>query len=64
MKQFTDLYKAIFGEKGMKRFCEVTEKVKRGRMTYRQAASTLGITYYEFARALLDEKSAIDQQSS
>lgn len=40
------LYKARFGNDGMKRFNEVTEKVNAGKMTYRQAASTLGITYY------------------
>jgi len=44
----------------VKRFSEVVEKVKAGRMTYRQAASTLGITYYEFI-SLLDETGAIDE---
>jgi DNA-binding transcriptional ArsR family regulator len=48
------VYKAQFGEKGMERLREVSKKVKAGKMTYRQAASTLGITYYEFV-SLLEE---------
>jgi DNA-binding transcriptional ArsR family regulator len=52
-----DLYKAKFGDEGMKRLREVSKKVKAGKMTYRQAASTLGITYYEFV-SLLEETGA------
>jgi len=51
------LYKTRFGDDGMKRLGEATEKVNAGKMTYRQAASTLGITYYEFV-SLLDETGA------
>jgi len=36
---------------------EITEKAKAGKMTYRQATSTLGITYYEFV-SLIDETGA------
>jgi hypothetical protein len=57
-----DLYEAKFGNEGMKRFRQITDKVKAGQMTYRQAASTLGVTYYEFV-SLLDETGAIRQQS-
>jgi DNA-binding transcriptional ArsR family regulator len=53
-----NVYKTRFGDDGMKRLDEVTEKVNAGKMTYRQAASTLGITYYEFV-SLLDETGAI-----
>jgi len=59
-QSIVDIYKARFGEDGMKRFEEVAEKVRAGRMTYRQAASTLGITYYEFV-SLLDEIGAVDE---
>jgi len=52
------LYKTRFGDDGMKRLGEVAEKVNAGKMTYRQAASTLGISYYEFV-SLLDETGAI-----
>lgn len=55
-----DVYKARFGGDGVKRLNEAVEKVKAGKMTYRQAASTLGITYYEFV-SLLDETGAIDE---
>jgi DNA-binding transcriptional ArsR family regulator len=55
----TDLYRGRFGDEGVKKFTEVTAKVKAGRMTFRQAASTLGITYYEFV-SLLDETGAAD----
>ena len=55
----TDLYRGRFGEEGVKKFNEVAAKVKAGRMTFRQAASTLGITYYEFV-SLLDEAGALD----
>jgi hypothetical protein len=54
-----DLYKTRFGNEGMKRFRQITDKVKAGHMTYRQAASTLGVTYYEFV-SLLDETDAAD----
>jgi len=53
-----NLYKNRFGDDGMRRLGEVAEKVNAGKMTYRQAASTLGITYYEFV-SLLDETGAI-----
>lgn len=53
-----NLYRSRFGEEGMRRFSEVARKVKAGNMTYRQAASTLGITYYEFV-SLMDEAGAI-----
>jgi DNA-binding transcriptional ArsR family regulator len=52
-----DVYRAKFGEEGMKRLREVAKKAKAGKMTYRQAASTLGITYYEFV-SLLEETGA------
>jgi DNA-binding transcriptional ArsR family regulator len=55
----TDLYRGRFGDEGMKKFNEVAAKVKAGRLTFRQAASTLGITYYEFV-SLLDEAGALD----
>jgi len=53
----TDLYRGRFGDEGMKKFNEVAVKVKAGKMTFRQAASTLGITYYEFV-SLLEETGA------
>jgi DNA-binding transcriptional ArsR family regulator len=49
-----DVYKAKFGDEGMKRLREVVMKAKAGKMTFRQAASTLGISYYEFV-SLLEE---------
>jgi DNA-binding transcriptional ArsR family regulator len=55
----TELYRGRFGDEGMKKFNEVAAKVKAGRLTFRQAASTLGITYYEFV-SLLDEAGALD----
>jgi len=55
----TDLYRGRFGDEGMNRLNEVATKVKAGRMTFRQAAATLGITYYEFV-SLLDEAGALD----
>ena len=48
------VYKAKFGEDGVKRLRDVAEKVHAGKMTRRQAASTLGISYFEFV-SLLDE---------
>ena len=54
-----DIYKAKFGEEGMKRLKEAARKVKAGKITYRQAASTLGITYYEFV-SLLEEIGVAD----
>lgn len=51
---FLKLYRSRFGEEGMRRLSEVTKSVSAGRMTYRQAAAALGITYYEFV-SLLDE---------
>jgi len=56
-RSILNLYKARFGDGGMRRFSQVAEKVNTGKMTYRQAASTLGITYYEFV-VLLDETGA------
>lgn len=47
-----DVYKAKFGNEGIKHLKEVSEKAKAGKMTFRQAASTLGITYYEFVSLL------------
>jgi hypothetical protein len=55
----TDLYIDRFGEEGMAKFDEVAAKARAGRMTFRQAAATLGITYYEFV-SLLDEMAQID----
>ena len=55
----TDLYRGRFGDEGMNRLNEVAAKVKAERMTFRQAAATLGITYYEFV-SLLDEAGALD----
>lgn len=55
-----DLYRVRFGDYGMKRFDEVVRKVKAGKMTHRQAASTLGVTYYEFV-SLLDETGAANE---
>jgi DNA-binding transcriptional ArsR family regulator len=40
----TALYRGRFGDEGVKKFNEVAAKVKAGRLTFRQAASTLGIT--------------------
>jgi len=51
-------FKARFGDDGMRRLSHVTGKVRRGVMTYRQGASTLGVSYYEFV-SLLDETGAI-----
>jgi len=55
-----DVYKARFGDEGMEHLKEVFEKVKAGNMTFRQAASTLGITYYELV-SLLDETGAVNE---
>jgi len=54
-----DIYRAKFGDEGMKRLNEVAGKVRAGKMTYRQAASTLGVTYYEFV-SLMEETGAAD----
>jgi DNA-binding transcriptional ArsR family regulator len=54
-----DVYRAKFGDEGMKRLSEVAKKVRAGKMTYRQAASTLGVTYYEFV-SLMEETGATD----
>lgn len=53
-QSFLNLYRTRFGDDGIKRLNKLTEKVSAGKMTYRQAASILGITYYEFV-SLLDE---------
>jgi DNA-binding transcriptional ArsR family regulator len=55
----TELYRGRFGDEGIQRFNDVTAKAKAGKMTYRQAAATLGITYYEFI-SLLDEAGALN----
>lgn len=55
----TDAYRSRFGDEGMTRFSEVAVKAKTGKMTFRQAAATLGITYFEFV-SLLDEAGSID----
>lgn len=55
----TELYRGRFGDEGINRLNEVAVKVKAGKMTFRQAAATLGITYYEFV-SLLDEAGALD----
>ena len=54
-----DLYKGRFGDIGLEKFKKVASKARAGKMTFRQAASTLGITYYEFV-SLLDEAGSID----
>ncbi len=54
-----DLYKGRFGDEGIQKFNKVAEKVKSAKMTFRQAAATLGITYFEFV-SLLDEAGALD----
>jgi DNA-binding transcriptional ArsR family regulator len=54
-----DLYKGRFGAEGIEKFNKVAEKVKSEKMTFRQAAATLGISYYEFV-CLLDEVGGID----
>ena len=56
-QSFLNLYRTRFGDDGIKRLNELLENVSAGKMTYRQAASTLGITYYEFV-SLLDETGA------
>jgi DNA-binding transcriptional ArsR family regulator len=52
-------FKGRFGEAGIERFNKVASKAKSGKITYRQAAAMLGITYYEFV-ALLDETGALN----
>lgn len=54
-----ELYKGRFGDKGVENFTKVAAKVKAGKMTMRQAAATLGITYYEFV-SLLDETDVLN----
>ena len=54
-----DLYKGRFGAEGVEKFNKAADKVKAQQMTFRQAAATLGITYYEFV-SLLDEDGALD----
>lgn len=54
-----DVYRGKFGDEGMKRLKDIAKKTKNGKMTYRQAASTLGITYYEFV-SLLEETGFVD----
>ena len=54
-----DLYKRRFGAQGTEKFNKVAAKAKSGKITFRQAAATLGISYYEFV-SLLDEAGALD----
>ena len=54
-----EVYRGRFGDEGVQRFNEIAAKAKAGKMTYRQAAATLGITYYEFI-SLLDEADALN----
>ena len=54
-----DLYKARVGADGIEKFNKVADKAKTGKMTFRQASATLGITYYEFV-SLLDEAGSLD----
>jgi hypothetical protein len=54
-----DLYKARFGAEGLEKFNRVAAKAKAGKMTFRQAAATLGITYFEFV-SLLDEAGGLN----
>ena len=54
-----DLYKGRFGNEGIEKFNKVATRAKAGKMTFRQAAATLGISYYEFI-SLLDEDGALD----
>ncbi|HJX24371.1 MAG TPA: winged helix-turn-helix domain-containing protein [Candidatus Bathyarchaeia archaeon] len=56
-ESIVDVYRAKSGDEGLKRFREVMKKVNAARMTYRQAASTLGISYYEFV-LLMEETGA------
>jgi hypothetical protein len=48
---FEDAYKGRFGGEGIKRLKEAIKKVKAGKLTFRQAASTLGISYFELCDA-------------
>ncbi|MCW4007383.1 MAG: winged helix-turn-helix domain-containing protein [Candidatus Bathyarchaeia archaeon] len=54
-----ELYKARFGAEGVEKLRKVAAKAKAGKMTFRQAAASLGITYFEFV-SLLDEVGALD----
>jgi DNA-binding transcriptional ArsR family regulator len=54
-----DLYKARFGAEGLEKLNKIATKAKAGKLTFRQAAASLGITYYEFV-SLLDEADALD----
>lgn len=53
------LYKARFGAEGVEKLNKVAAKANAGQMTFRQAAASLGISYYEFV-SLLDEVGVID----
>jgi DNA-binding transcriptional ArsR family regulator len=55
---FEDTYKGKFGVEGIKRLRVVSKKVKAGKLTFRQAASTLGISYFEFVM-LMEENGAL-----
>lgn len=55
-----DLYRTRSGDHDAKRLNEMVEKVKASKMTYRQAASTLGISYYELV-LLLEEIDTADE---
>lgn len=53
-----EMYEVRSGDHGLKRFNEIVVKVKAGKLTYGQAASVLGITYYEFV-LLMEEAGVI-----
>jgi len=54
-----EIYKAKTGDTQMQRLNEAAAKVRASKLTFRQAAATLGITYYEFV-SLLEETGAAD----
>lgn len=60
VQSVVDAYEARFGSEDMERLNEMVKRVKAGKMTYRQAASTLGITHYEFV-SILHETGATDE---
>jgi len=48
------VFRARFGEEGVRRLEDVSSRVRLGELTFRQAASMLGVTYYEFV-SLIEE---------
>lgn len=54
-----EIYKAKTGDTQMQRLNEAAARARAGKLTFRQAAATLGITYYEFV-SLLEETGAAD----